>query len=130
MRRQRGDILLEALLSTVMMTITFLGLHGALKSTLRTQAEANGHNLTRLQMRSTQEQSELTTLCQNASVSNEVVGHTLSYDVVCLNNEVTVSLQSQLSHTLPDQITSVSLRTMANENSEALLGGDGVMELW
>ena len=131
-KRQRGDVLIEALIGTLMTAIVFVGVNTALSKTLHSQRYSNAQRLALLQMRNEIQTGGIADICSGGAGSATVVGQTVSQSAACTSLDVTFAINSDLSISLAAgdvPATSFSLSTAADTISQGLFGADGVLTM-
>ncbi len=130
--RQRGSVLLEAMIGSLLTTILSLGVNTAVSKTLHSQRYSNTQRIALLQMRDEMQNGGITGICSGGANTATVVGQTMSQNVTCSSAAVTLAINADLSVSLAAgdvQATSFSLSTTSDTTTQGLFGADGVLTM-
>jgi Tfp pilus assembly protein PilV len=128
--KQKGDALIEALVSVVLLSLIVISLTFLVAKTAVAQKNTSVLNMTLFALRSQAQTQGLNTLCAATAPSITVAGNNVLISATCQRNAFTATVAG-LSIAVPinSAITGSTLQTLANTDNAKLIGGDGVISL-
>lgn len=130
--KQKGDALIEGLVSIVLLSFIMIGLTFLVAKTAVAQKNTSVLNMALFSLRSAAQTQGVGNLCKAAAPSVSVADKSMLLKAECLRNTITATVAGQtikVDGSLTSPITSSVLQTQANTNNAALIGGDGVISL-
>jgi Tfp pilus assembly protein PilV len=129
--KQKGDALIEALISIVLLSTIMIGLTFLVAKTAVAQKNTSVLNMTLFALRSQVQTQGLSTLCAGTGLSTiTVADNAVPISATCPRAAFTATVAGQII-AIPagTTITDSTLKTQATPDNAALIGGDGVISL-
>ncbi len=128
--KQKGDALIEALVSIVLLSVMVISLTLLVAKTAVAQKNTSVLNMTLFALRSQVQTQGLNTLCAATAPSITVAGNNVLISATCQRNAFTATVAGQtIAVPINSAITGSTLQTQANADNALLIGGDGVISL-
>jgi Tfp pilus assembly protein PilV len=124
---QKGEALIEALVSIVLLSVMMIAQTYLVAKTAVSQKNSSMLNMALFQLRQQAQTQGISNLC-NAAAPIVVAGNSVEITATCQTNAVTATFPGGTVTTAP-VITGSTLQTKATAANKALLGGDGVISL-
>ncbi|MGL4602645.1 MAG: hypothetical protein ACRCU9_00740 [Iodobacter sp.] len=128
--KQRGDALIEGLVSIVLLSFIMIGLTFLVAKTAVAQKNTSVLNMALFSLRSAAQTQGVDSLCKAATPSVQVADQNMLLKAQCSRSTITATVAGQtitVAGSSSSPITSAVLETQANKDNAALIGGDGVI---
>jgi Tfp pilus assembly protein PilV len=130
--KQKGDAMIEALVSIVLLSFIMIGLTFLVAKTAMAQKNTSVQNMALFALRSAAQTQGLSSLCAAANPSITVVNQNVALTAQCQRNAFTATVAGQTINVAAapnSPITASTLTTKQDSANAAFIGGDGVISL-
>lgn len=130
--KQKGDAMIEALVSIVLLGVIMIGLTFLVAKTAVAQKTTSVQNMALFALRSAAQTQGVSALCAAASPSVSVANKNVALTAQCQRNAFTATVAGQtinIPAAANSPITASVLTTKQDATNAKLIGGDGVISL-